>query len=387
MSGRCLGAKIRKAVAVLIGPAALLLALGPPGGAGVEARPAADDFNIRTVPPGLVEQIEGEPALLGAVGKTNWELLLRVSRQVAEEGLSAIAESAYMPRPAQRELFRAVRRSPAIPEDVRLVLQDLIVQYYVFTYYYDAADAREREFRGEDLSFLQGLGIEYVWIEPAAQNYYQHTFLKELVRTLPDSRWGMFYRPIFAETGFREVPREGEGEAERGVPEGRALRLTVAIEGEVREGQDFEAYFGPGFRLRLEPRPLGWEIIVRYLIGADNVARLTPPLHAVPNPRDLEGWHFRNSDNTGANEPGEKNVNAPGEEREFIFSPDVGIAIQSPETRRSPTEKEIERVRAFGQGLLRIVDYRLGNLKPGEQAKFEWLRFEVRLSWPAAYTP
>ncbi len=47
-----------------------------------------------------------------------------------------------------------------------------------------------------------------------------------------------------------------------------------------------------------------------------------------------------------------------------------------------PTAEEIKTVRQFGRGELRILDYRLTDLESGKQARFEWVRFEVDLSWP-----
>ena len=43
--------------------------------------------------------------------------------------------------------------------------------------------------------------------------------------------------------------------------------------------------------------------------------------------------------------------------------------------------EEIEAVRRFGSGTLRIVDYRVSNLKPGREARFEWMKFGVRIMW------
>ena len=101
----------------------------------------------------------------------------------------------------------------------------------------------------------------------------------------------------------------------------------------------------------------------------------------MPNPRDIEGWHFRNADNSGPNEPGDKNVNAPGEKREFIFSPAVGRTIAGPEAKRSPTPEEIDAIRSLGRGKLRILDYQLKDLEPQKQARFQWMNFEVELSY------
>ena len=164
-------------------------------------------------------------------------------------------------------------------------------------------------------------------------------------------------------------------------------RAYIKISGEVSAGKSFERGFGAGFRFCLDPSPYGWLIVVREKQASEDISCLTPPFHFVPNPREIEGWHFRNADNSGPNEPGEKNVNAPGLVREFIFSPAVGRTIGGPEAKKQPTEKEVEQVRRFGQGKLKILEYRLGDLEHGKQAKFEWMRFEVDLSWPASFKP
>ena len=158
----------------------------------------------------------------------------------------------------------------------------------------------------------------------------------------------------------------------------KANRISVTCKGEIRKGESFDFTFGPDLVFHLEPIPTGWMITVRHKEGGDDLSRLTPPLHFFPNPRYIEGWHFRNSDNSGPNEPGAKNVNAPGEVRDFIFSPDVGRDM----TGSSPTPEEIEKIRAYGQGSLTILEYRLGNLESGKEASMEWMRFEVSLSRP-----
>jgi len=159
------------------------------------------------------------------------------------------------------------------------------------------------------------------------------------------------------------------------------VRENVELSGEVRAGEPWEAGFDGGLRFRLEPSSYGWWITVLDDRGSEDLSRLTPPLHFSPNPREIEGWHFRNIDNTGPNEPGEKNVNAPGLERGFIFSPEVGRSIAGPDSRQALTEEDIGQVGEFGQGRLEILEFRLGDLEPGKQARFEWMRFRVTLSW------
>ncbi|MBM3293520.1 MAG: hypothetical protein FJY82_03240 [Candidatus Aminicenantes bacterium] len=177
---------------------------------------------------------------------------------------------------------------------------------------------------------------------------------------------------IARESGAADVEREGP-------PGGRE---EVIFAGRLLAGQGYEAEFGPGLVFKLVPRPFGWEIEVGERGRQENLARLTPPLHVSPNPREVEGWHFRNADNTGLNEAGEKNVNAPGDIREFIFSPEVGRTIQGSDADRAPEETDIEKVQSFGRGILKITDFSLADLEPGRKARFASLVFKVRLSFP-----
>jgi hypothetical protein len=164
-------------------------------------------------------------------------------------------------------------------------------------------------------------------------------------------------------------------------------RHSVKFTAELSAGQAFEESFGTGFFFRLEPNPYGWSIVIKDHGKSEDLSRLTPPFHFVPNPRDIEGWHFRNQDNTGPNEPGERNVNAPGTIREFIFSPAVGKTIAGPDAKSPPTPEEMERVKRSGRGRLTILDYRLTGLEPGRRAGLEWMRFEVELIWTSAQNP
>jgi hypothetical protein len=174
-----------------------------------------------------------------------------------------------------------------------------------------------------------------------------------------------------------------EGCAEPPAPcTGAPGRLAAAVPGEVREGETFTRGFGPGFTFELHPESQGWYVSLKMHGRDEDLSRLTPPFHSVPNPRYVEGWHFRNADNTG---PNDGSVNAPGEIREFIFSPEVGDTIDGPRASRSPSPEEIERVGSFGSGRLEILDYRLADLKPGQQARMVWLKFRACLSWPASY--
>ena len=103
-------------------------------------------------------------------------------------------------------------------------------------------------------------------------------------------------------------------------------RQAERITGTVKQREDFNHTTPSGWILRLAPVDHGW-LLQLAMKGreSEDLSRLTPPWHFVPNPRQLEGWHFRNADNTG---PNDGSVNAPGALRDFIFSPSVGRGIE-----------------------------------------------------------
>jgi hypothetical protein len=158
-------------------------------------------------------------------------------------------------------------------------------------------------------------------------------------------------------------------------PGRRSATIYGAVE---RAGRLAQATDG-GWLLRLEPHEHGWTLLLSTADRpAEDLSRLTPPWHSAVNPRDIEGWHFRNAGNTG---PNDGSVNAPGAHREFIFSPLVGREI---EYRGSATPVgDVEKVRAFGRGWLFIESYRLTPPQQGSRAAIESLSFWVCLSWPA----
>ena len=158
-------------------------------------------------------------------------------------------------------------------------------------------------------------------------------------------------------------------------PERRAER----IRGEVSKGATFSQVTPAGWILRLVPGQGGWFLEIT-MAGreAEDLSRLTPPWHFVPNPREIEGWHFRNADNTG---PNDGSVNAPQQLREFIFSPQVGRGIEY--NGSATTGEDVARVRAFGRGSFFIEAYRLTPPKQGERAAFESIMFSACLTWPA----
>ena len=149
-------------------------------------------------------------------------------------------------------------------------------------------------------------------------------------------------------------------------------REAVLLTGDVSAGDRFAAPAGPGWTFALEPGDHGWTIRLLDRDG-DDLSRITPPFHFVPNPRELHGWHFRNRANTG---PNLGDVNAPQRLRAFIFDQGAGAD-------RSLAERVAA---AEGQGTLEMVDFSLSPPEPGERARMTALVFDARLSWPSEWS-
>lgn len=154
-------------------------------------------------------------------------------------------------------------------------------------------------------------------------------------------------------------------------------RFSEKITGRVDGGKQFHRSFGSRFDFILEPMPEGWQIFVKEFGRDENLARLTPPFHFVPNPREIEGWHFLENPSSCVN----RHYNAdagPANPRRFIFSPEVGKQIAGPDARIAVNEKDVEAVRKFGRGEFSIDKFKL---TPGKNGcpKIEWMEFSVQL--------
>lgn len=106
----------------------------------------------------------------------------------------------------------------------------------------------------------------------------------------------------------------------------------------------------------------GWEIGVRGARSPDNLARLTPPLHFLPNPRDIEAWHVLPVPAACA---GRDPQQAPGQRRKLIYSPAVGAAIDGADASRSVTADELAQVRRAGHGVLEVLSVAPGPSRDG----------------------
>lgn len=160
--------------------------------------------------------------------------------------------------------------------------------------------------------------------------------------------------------------------------------------GEVKAGEIFEKELAGGLIFRLMPIELGWTISVGTKDDRDSnfSAVVTPPYRGV-NAIYIQGWHFRNADNSGPNEPGPKMINAPAGEREFQFvlsSDDFKTAMDSLQKMLwsySFTEQQVKDATIVheklkkGRGRLLVKDLKLNNLETGKQAGIDDMKFEV----------
>jgi hypothetical protein len=152
---------------------------------------------------------------------------------------------------------------------------------------------------------------------------------------------------------------------------------TTSFQGAVKQGETFRRDLWDGLRFELDPIELGWRIAVRDTTRAkEDLASLTPPFHFVPNPCDIEGWHFRNQANTGSNKG---DVNAPQEERWFVFSREVGRTIQPAGAEGQITDEEVDRVEAQGRGALTVEGMVLTPPAQGQKAGIQSMRFTVAI--------
>jgi hypothetical protein len=154
-------------------------------------------------------------------------------------------------------------------------------------------------------------------------------------------------------------------------------KFSEKFSGRIEGGKQFRRTFGSRFDFILEPMPEGWQIFIREFGRDENLARLTPPFHFVPNPREIEGWQFLENPSGCVNRPYHADA-GPVNPRKFIFSPEVGKLIAGPDAHIAVTEEDIKTVRNFGQGELSINKF---NLAPGKDGcpKMEWMEFSVQL--------
>ncbi|MEX1021421.1 MAG: hypothetical protein WDZ49_17300 [Litorilinea sp.] len=155
------------------------------------------------------------------------------------------------------------------------------------------------------------------------------------------------------------------------------------LSGEIRRGQTLELEMANDLVLWLVPYGEDWELQVSPRIptgdqpAPDYGLVVTPPFRSL-NSRQIQGWHFRNADNSGPNQAGADSVNAPQEVRHFCYVLDSASYARA-FTRffeNGDALAGLEDIQAAG-AILTIEELELGNLVTGEQAWIESMQFRL----------
>lgn len=127
------------------------------------------------------------------------------------------------------------------------------------------------------------------------------------------------------------------------------------LRGKVEKGGRFVVAFGTRFEFALEPAPEGWEIVIREQGRNENLARLTPPMHFMPNPRYLDSCHFTKPPENCPCAYGAES--APAFPRKFIFSPEVGKSIAG--SGMAVGSEDVKKTELFGSGEFHVEKHEM----------------------------
>ncbi|MCD4737874.1 MAG: hypothetical protein K8R89_01260 [Anaerolineae bacterium] len=171
---------------------------------------------------------------------------------------------------------------------------------------------------------------------------------------------------------------------------GEVIANPIQFSGKVHRGKMFEKPIGAGLAFRLNYSAgdgEGWEIWVGNPTQPDHnfSAVVTPPYRGM-NARYIEGWHFRNSDNSG---PNDASVNAPQEVRRFEFVLDqdnyevaheaLGCLLWVCDDLSFEQAADLHESTMKAAGILTITQMELGNLVLDELAWINQFNFKVEL--------
>jgi len=167
---------------------------------------------------------------------------------------------------------------------------------------------------------------------------------------------------------------------------------VCSFSGEVKRGQSFQKKITQGLVFCLTPSSFwvengGWDLNISDEIGetcGDNFAGIvTPPFRGGDNATFIQGWNFRNENNTGTSEANAITANSMTRYFSFVFNQSDYEAIFNDSFNLS-TDNNIDASEILtSRGVLTIVDMRLSNLVPNEIAWIESMKFEVKIYLPA----
>lgn len=149
--------------------------------------------------------------------------------------------------------------------------------------------------------------------------------------------------------------------------------------GEVYGEHRYEHKLSNGWVFSVTAQAQGYSVRLYDRPGGVDLSQVNPPLSAaVPNTRDIFGWHFRNADNTAANDG---SVNAPQQLRPFEFALSAAEVARSQNSAGTATATE-----NAGRGWVWVEELGLTQLEQGERARANYLKFYACVSWPRVPT-
>lgn len=163
-------------------------------------------------------------------------------------------------------------------------------------------------------------------------------------------------------------------------------RASVSFHERLAAGETLERRLAPGITVRLDPDGVnrdgridyanGWNIRIVDDDGHDT-SSMTPPFRG-PNASGLLAAYFVAAGS------------GPTREHELMFSPEVGHTITWDviDTMMSKNQPDavfalLRRIEAFGSLELTVTDMSLRGTTP-EDAAFDWVEFDVVVTWPAS---
>lgn len=161
---------------------------------------------------------------------------------------------------------------------------------------------------------------------------------------------------------------------------------------EIERGQSFQKKIKDDLVFCLTPSSFwvengGWTLNISDETGKpcdDNFAGIvTPPFRGGDNATFIQGWNFRNEDNTGASEANAITANSMTRHFSFVFNQSEYEAIFN-DAFNLPTDENVDASKILtSRGVLTITDIEVGNLIPNEVAWIESMKFEVQIYLPS----
>lgn len=164
---------------------------------------------------------------------------------------------------------------------------------------------------------------------------------------------------------------------------------TIAFSGRIGKGETYKRQISEELHFRLDCSNYGWVIWIGNITNASDYSMVATPPYRGLNSTVIEGWHFRNENNTGSND---NSINTPQETRLFQFvlnEEDYTVAedyvhkvMWSYRHSQASLIKSAEDFDSLplGRGKLTITEMEFDNYTPGEKTGFKYINFEVEIN-------